>query len=111
MTWKHFTEEEVKSLNPDLVELLDRARGIALTPFIITSGLRTVEENNMLTKSVQDSAHLSGLAVDLKCSTSMTRFKILKGLYAVGFCRIGIYSSHIHVDIDDTKPQGVVWFG
>ena len=108
MTWKFFREEEVKGLHRDFVDLLDRARALSGTSYIITSGQRTVATNETV-GGVNDSAHLHGVAVDLRCSDSITRFKILKGLFAVGFCRIEIATHHIHVDNDLTKPQGVVW--
>lgn len=109
--WHYFEEVEVVGLNPEFIALLDRARHIAMTPFVITSGRRSTEENEKLPNAKQDSSHLTGNAVDLRCENSIDRYKILKGLFAVGFCRIGIYvdDGHIHVDNDMTKPQGVVW--
>jgi zinc D-Ala-D-Ala carboxypeptidase len=106
--WTFFTEEEVKGLNIEFVDLLDRARRISGVPYLITSGKRTVEDNEQV-GGAKESSHLLGVAVDLRCHDSVTRFKILKGLVAVGFCRIGIYQNHIHVDNALSFPQGVVW--
>ena len=108
--WIYFTDEEVVGLDPEFVAMLDRARGLARTPFVITSGLRTPLQNESTPNAVSDSAHLSGLAVDLACSGSQERYQIIKALLAVGLCRLGIYEKHIHTDADTTKPQNVIWY-
>jgi len=89
--------------------MLDKARGIANTSFIITSGLRTLASNKKA-GGVKNSAHERGLAVDLRAHEKIKRDTIVKSLKAVGFVRIGVYSSHVHCDIDSTKPQ-VAWTG
>jgi hypothetical protein len=38
---RYFDEAEIAGLSPQLVEMLDRARGLAKVPFRITSGLRS----------------------------------------------------------------------
>ena len=106
----HFSDEEVAGLVPELVIMLDRARGFAGVPFIITSGLRTQEEN-LVAGGEEDSAHLYGEAVDLACSTSWLRHKMLPALYVAGFRRIGVYDRHLHADISTHLPQGVTWWG
>lgn len=108
-TYKYFKESEIKGLSPALVEMLDKARGLAGIPFVITSGLRT-EERNETVGGVKDSAHLKGLAVDLLVKDSVAGGKILLGLVGAGFKRFGFYEDgHIHVDIDDTKPSPCYW--
>lgn len=108
--YTYFSEEESKGLNPDLMAMLDIARGKAGVPFFITCGLRTAEQNSALKNSVSNSSHLTGHAVDLACADSPTRFAMLSGLLQAGFNRIGIYSAHIHVDNDSTKPSNVCWY-
>lgn len=108
---KWFNDKSAEGLNEDLISKLDQARDYAGIPFIITSGLRTPETNKSLTGAVEDSAHLSGMAVDLRIYTTVARFKIVKALLDVGFNRIGIYDKHIHCDIDKEKPQNVIWIG
>jgi hypothetical protein len=109
-TYAFFSSDEVKGLDAELCAMLDLGRAKAGVPFDITCGLRTVEKNASLANSVNDSAHLTGHAVDLACSESSQRFAMIKGLLAAGFTRIGIYSAHIHADNDSTKPQNVIWY-
>ncbi len=106
MTPKFFTDDEVAGLQPAFVARLDAARELAGVAFVITCGLRVVG-----TSKVQGSAHEAGWAVDIRCSSSHQRFRILRALFAVGFTRVGVYDKHIHVDADPTKPQEVAWVG
>lgn len=107
---RFFKDSEIEGLDPDFVKLLDLARSVAGVPFIITSGRRSATSNERA-MGVENSAHLTGLAVDLRADNSVDRFHILNGLFIAGFTRIGIYNHHIHVDSDDSKPNPVCWFG
>jgi zinc D-Ala-D-Ala carboxypeptidase len=112
MIYKYFNEKEdpkMIGISEDLMEMLDNAREIAGVPFIITSGVRSLAENNAV-GGVEDSSHLYGLAVDLRCADSENRFHIVKGLLVAGLERIEITSDHIHADIDDKKVQNVLFF-
>lgn len=106
--FRYFKESEVKGLDITLILRLDRARGLAGVPFIITSGFRTQEENKRV-GGVADSSHLKGLAVDLQCKNSKERYAILSGLIYAGFERIEICKDHIHTDIDKNKENCVIW--
>jgi zinc D-Ala-D-Ala carboxypeptidase len=108
--FQYFSDDEVRGLNEDFVTRLDKARGLAGIPFIITSGLRSPETNQSLANAVSDSAHLTGHAVDLAVGESTVRFKVIQSLLAAGFTRIGIYSAHLHVDDDPTKDADVIWY-
>lgn len=110
MKLKYFTQYEVEGLSSRLSLMLDQMRDEAETPIIITSGFRTKAENNS-TGGESDSAHLEGLAVDIRCGDSVTRCRFLIAALKVGFRRIGLYDKHIHVDIDEKKPQNVIWIG
>ena len=88
-------------VSPTLMEIADKARGIAGIPFEITSGLRTVAENEAA-GGVSNSAHLSGLALDVAV-TDATRQTILKALFNCGSpLFIEDCPSHIHFDIDSS---------
>ena len=57
-------------------------------PFIITSGVRT-EGWNHTVGGVEDSEHETGEGVDLACSLSTVRHKMLPALYLAGFGVLG----------------------
>lgn len=106
--YKYFKPNEIVGLKSELVVLLDKARGIAGIPFKITSGLRTTDENKKA-GGVPDSAHLTGLAVDIACTTDTNRWKIIDACRQVGFNRLGIAKTFIHCDIDNSKSPNVIW--
>ena len=110
MTYRYFSEDEVKGMSTKLVSLLDSAREVAGIPFIINSGLRTPDKNKAVNGS-PTSSHLTGLAVDLKVKNSRERYIIVEALLKVGIKRIGIYARHIHADIDYNKPTPSIWLG
>ena len=107
--YKYFKEKEIVGLKPELVDILDKMRGECGFPFIINSGFRKKEQNDKLENSVEDSAHLSGYAVDIKCDTSAKRFAIIESGLRNGVTRFGVGSSYIHLDIAKDKPQKVIW--
>lgn len=106
----YFKPEEVEGLMPELVDKLNTARHVAGVPFIITSGKRSSDQNERA-MGVDGSAHVTGLAVDLRVSDGSKRFAIVRGLLAAGFVRIGVYTKHIHCDLDQNKPSNVMWVG
>ncbi len=90
------------NMNKYMLTLLDNAREASGTPFEINSGYRTKEHNKEIGGSVT-SSHLGGWAVDIHCIDSYLREKIIFGLIVVGFQRIGIAKTFIHVDLDPKK--------
>ncbi len=77
---------------------------------IITSSYRCEKHNKDPKVGGSDtSSHLKGLAADIKCEDSTYRFHLLNALIQVGFKRIGIGADFIHVDLDESKPQYVIW--
>ena len=95
------------NMNADFLNKLDEAREYAGIPFAINSAYRS--PTHPLSIKNPTSSHIKGLAVDISVKDSNTRFKVLDALIAVGFTRIGIASSFIHVDLDFDKSQGVIW--
>lgn len=109
--YKYFTKAEVEKwkLKPELWALLDKMREECGFAFNINSGLRTKEENDKLKDSASDSAHLSGLAVDISIKDSLKRSKIVQVAFNNGISRIGISDTFVHIDMDKSKPQNVIW--
>lgn len=108
MKTKYFEEINDGNMNIDFLLKLDKAREISGIPFVINSAFRTPEHNKKVGGS-KNSSHLKGLAVDIRAKDSTTRFNIISSLLAVGFNRIGIADTFIHVDDDKDKDQNVAW--
>ena len=109
--YKNFSELEVKGLEHEFVLLLDKARDIAGIPFVINSGFRTPEHNKRV-GGVANSAHLSGLAVDLRARTGAETYGIIKAAMEVGIKRIGINRAKhfVHLDINySDKPYPTIY--
>lgn len=107
---KWFKDDEIKGLDPKLVEMLDSAREAAGVPIVITSGWRDAEHNTEV-GGVKDSSHEKGLAVDVRAPNDAYGKQVCFGLGQAGFKRAGFYDRHCHVDIDDSKPSPAKWQG
>lgn len=121
MKFQYFSYDEFDSplqegsgqlMSDELISMLDHARDLAGVEFKITSGYRIEADIYRLKKAgykvSSKSSHLKGLAADIACNNS-TRYNILESLLKVGFNRIGIGSTFIHVDIDPDKPPFTIW--
>lgn len=104
---KYFKDSEfackccgASGMNPKFLQMIDEAREIADTPFIITSGYRCEKHNKAVGSTSKN--HTSGKASDISAKDGPSRGKILKGLYLAGFTRIGIAKDFIHADISDS---------
>ena len=95
-------------LLPDFRDKLNKARELAGIPFVLNSAFRCTEHNKDVGGSCT-SSHLVGCAVDIRCTNSRSRWLIIQALIAVGFNRIGIAKSFIHVDDDMTKEPNLIW--
>lgn len=117
MKFKYFTykefdspdlEDSGRSVSNELISMLDVARKKYGKSISINSGYRT-HNHNAKAGGTPNSSHLKGLAADIKCVNSTDRFKLEGILREVGFKRIGIGETFIHVDIDKDKSQKVLW--
>lgn len=116
--YRYFKPEEFAACEPscsladmdeDFMSRLDDARAICAIPFSLNSAYRSVEYERRRGRT-GTSSHCKGLAVDISCITSVCRLKMVVSLLAVGFRRIGIYPTFIHVDADPSKPASM-WYG
>ena len=103
---KYFKKIEA-NMNKNFLFVLDEAREFAGIPFVINSAYRS--PNHPLSVKNPSSSHIKGLAVDIKANDNATRFKIVEALIRVGFTRIGIADTFIHVDLDFDKRQNIIW--
>lgn len=115
MSFRYFSLDEFacpltgdNQIEIELVEKLDRARYEAGVPFTITSGYRS-EAHNSAVGGSPNSAHMLGLAADIACDDSLTRFAMLRAIFNEGFARVGIYDDFIHVDIARDRINEVAW--
>ena len=88
---KHFSKSEFKCpcfsnilVSRKLVFMLDLARSLAGVPFNISSGYRCKKHNKQV-GGVNNSVHLTGLAVDIEVADNLAKLKILRALVIVGF--------------------------
>lgn len=117
VTAKYFSEKEfhrcfpacsLQDMKQHTMEKLDAAREIAGIPFVLNSAYRSPQWDKSKGRS-GTGAHTTGCAVDIRCNTNPNRLKIIMACLAVGFRRIGIGKTYIHVDDDPTKTQNVMW--
>ena len=95
-----------RTMNVEFLQMIDAARHIADVPFVITSGVRTLKWNAKV-GGVKGSSHIKGRAADIACSSSAQRLIIVSALLDVGFRRIGIAKTFIHVDNDPDKLDAI----
>lgn len=117
MESKYFTEEEFRKANPScslsdmdekFMNKLEAAREIAGVPFIVSSAYRSVAYEKKKGRS-GTSRHTMGIAMDIRCYDNALRFRIVNALLSVGFRRIGIASSFIHVDDGYPNSSPLIW--
>lgn len=100
--YEHIEESDFNhptQMNKLLLAKLDLLLEYAKVDTIITSDFRPEDPKS----------HGSGDAVDLSAETSRIRYKLIRAALAAGFKRIGIYPTHIHVDVSPTRDQDVIW--
>lgn len=114
---RYFSEKEFKRCNPpcslqdmdaNAMAMFDRVRELAGIPLVINSAYRSTDWEKKQGRS-GNSAHTRGLALDIRCTSSANRYKILEALFEVGCQRIGVGRTFVHADFDKELPQNVVW--
>ena len=106
---RYFKElDNLDKMDKTFLLRLDEARERAGIPFIINSAYRTPEHNAKI-GGKPNSSHLKGLAVDISVTNTRQRFIVLNALLEVGFTRIGIADTFIHIDLDNEKSKEVIW--
>ena len=114
---KHFKAEEFDSpdekgsgqkMNPEFIKILEKIREKAGFPFIINSAYRT-STHNAEVNGKETSAHMKGIAVDIKVNDSRQRHDLIRAAIECGISRFGIGNGFVHLDLDFSKDQRVIW--
>ena len=99
-------------MDQELIQMLKKLAKKTGYPIFdwVNSGARSRYWNKKV-GGVRNSAHLIPVckAVDIKVKTRKIRKDLVMAAKEIGFKRIGIANSFIHLDIDETKPQYAVW--
>ena len=98
------------NLHPDLMAVLTQLEHRMGFPLRIDSGYRDPEHNKDV-GGVEGSEHTDDPArgADVFCQRSVTRYRMLRELFAMGVRRIGIGKTFLHVGISPDKPGDVAW--
>lgn len=96
-------------MDETLLVMLDELRHKVGRPLRVNSGFRCEAKNARTAGAVKGSSHCKGLAVDLACTDSELRFRLVQEAMALGFKRIGVAETFVHLDIDPDKPQGLLF--
>lgn len=116
---KYFTDEEFRRCTPPcgiddmqqtFLTLLDAIRWRAGIPLVVNSAYRSREYEKGKGRSGR-SAHCYGLAVDIRCYSTQTRWKIVRAAMYYGVTRIGIGDTFVHIDTGESAglPPNVLW--
>jgi uncharacterized protein YcbK (DUF882 family) len=101
-------------ISPKLIEKLNIIRTLYGKPMVVTSGARC-EEYNASIGGKKKSAHLPHFwtgqcrAVDIKVTSSYDRFKLLDLALKIGFKRIGLAKTFIHLDVAWDLDEPVIF--
>lgn len=101
----HGKKEDINQVLVISLERLEHRLGYDLT---FSSGYRC-PACNAAAGGAKNSAHLRGLAVDALASSSADRYHLLCCAIEQDFARIGVGRNFIHLDIDLSLPQHVIW--
>lgn len=95
------------AVSRELVDILEASRQKTGLPYHINAGCRC-PAHNAAVGGKPNSAHLRGLAADIACTDSHVRYALLRDLLT-RFRRVEIGNTWLHVDVDGTLPQEVVF--
>jgi len=90
------------------VDMLQEVRDQVGFPMHINSGVRCLEHNEAV-GGVPHSAHMRGEASDVGCMDSEQRYRFVNAALDVGFNRIGIAKTFVHLDKDPFLPAPRIW--
>ena len=117
MTWwddiRYFKPKEFlcsccgeEHMEESFVRILDELRSRSMTPLKVSSGWRCPKHDEEIHGSGN---HPTGLAADIACWSSGTRYILLRNALSLSIPRIGIGKGFIHLDTNPDKPRFVTW--
>lgn len=113
----YFNEQEFQACVPSCKQeqvneaslaRLDMCRSLAETPFVLSSAYRSKSYELSKGRSGKG-AHTEGRAFDIRCNNSAIRMRIVASALEVGFTRIGIGKTFIHLDDSPNLTSNVIW--
>lgn len=99
---------KITDINPSSLKRLDNAREFAGIPFVVNSAYRSPEYEVSKGRSGKG-AHTEGCAFDIRCTDSRSRWLVVFSALSVGFTRIGIGKTFVHLDDSDCLTPNVIW--
>lgn len=99
---------KIDDMDPTFLDLLDKVRETAGIPLVLNCAYRS-KAWDLAKGRTGNSAHTRGKAVDIRCTTSTNRLKIVKAAILCGIRRIGIGKNFVHLDNDASLSQNVMW--
>ena len=113
MAWKYFTKDEMKcpccgesKMDEHFMDILDSLRKGGGQPLKVNSGYRCLKYDKEINGAGN---HAQGRAIDLECLDSPLRYDIIRVAVELGFRRIGIARTFLHLDLCTDRPERVVW--
>ena len=94
---------KTRPINPNLIYRLQNLRDKINKPIYISSGIRCKKENKRV-GGYSRSPHMAGKAVDIYAKKT-TLNDLALAARDVGFTRVGLYKSFIHIDILRPVPS------
>jgi zinc D-Ala-D-Ala carboxypeptidase len=104
---KHSGKNEMQH---EFMQMLQELREELNFPLVITSGYRDKTHPIEARKTHSNGEHTTGRCCDVRCLDGSTRFKIIETALNLGFTRIGIANTFLHLGIGGKGlPNYVIW--
>jgi uncharacterized protein YcbK (DUF882 family) len=93
-------------MDEHFMDMLDSLRAAVGRALRLNSGYRCPIHDK---EEKGEGNHTQGKAVDILCEDSTLRYLIVRQAILLGFKRIGIGKTFVHLDMCGDKPQEVIW--
>jgi uncharacterized protein YcbK (DUF882 family) len=104
------THSGKNEMQDEFMQLLQELREELNFPLVITSGYRDKTHPIEARKTHSNGEHTQGMCCDVRCLDGGTRFKIIKKALELGFTRIGVAKTFLHLGLGGKNlPNYVIW--